>query len=277
MSGVASEVEDIWTTAKGLLNVVESVVSAILDPLVNKLMQEAVTPIIGDTDTINKASEVWRDAALALQSMRDDHNRTVTQLMTTFDGQTAQACSTRMTEHANKLHQVSDQMKSTSDYLDNASLVISTVAGIIKGLIKSFIEMMAITILAAVVTSFFDFGASMAAAEIAADGEYGYTFTRITAAGEQIAAKFEEIEQAFARFSESESTIVRWSAKLGEKEMKGAKETLRLSHEEGSTFDTVKSAAKKYGAVPIYEAAKSFDITKVDEAVHDGQGASPAQ
>lgn len=76
MSGIASDVGEIWDFSKGLLNALDAVVSFILDPLVDKLMEGAVTPIIGDTGQINDASEVWRDAALALQSMRDDHNRT---------------------------------------------------------------------------------------------------------------------------------------------------------------------------------------------------------
>lgn len=265
MAGVGSTIEAIYNESSWLLKACDKVIETILSPFVDKIM-EGIKPIVGDHEQIAKASTVWTEQATQLETARDDHGRTATQLMATFDGQTATAYGQRMSEHAKQLETVATNMKSTAQFLDNASREIKVAEDICKAAVQMFLEIAIPIAIAAVANTIWTLGISDAIGAGAIGADAAIACARVADASAQLATKLNDIKTALETAKESETGLTKVVTVVKLKNVESATSALKTVRGEADAKDVFDTVVKG----PIKANLIDLAATTADKATGTG-------
>lgn len=186
-SGVVSAWERISSWMGGLSGAVDAILTPVVRPLADQL-----DFLTGDSAAVRTTAQRWQDLGVVVTGLADYQRDVVRAVRSDWTGEAADAFAARMSGLSTAIDDLAKELAVTGEFLDDASLEVETAEQLVETIIRELIEMLIITILAALALSWLTAGISAAGGALAAAAEGAIASARIATIVAKVAAALQQ-------------------------------------------------------------------------------------
>jgi WXG100 family type VII secretion target len=173
----------------------------IIEPIAH-FLTHPLDIVTGDPDGLRDKATAWRQAAGQVQQLINTEADARASLMGAWEGQAAEAFNSELSDLSNSLQQIIEHFNETAQMLEQTAEGARQAEDLVSEIIKELIAWLICTIIVALASSWFTFGASIAAGTAAGWAEAATAAGRCAAVASKLAKLLRAAEAFLKKMSE---------------------------------------------------------------------------
>lgn len=239
---------DVAGTALDTLSFVEDPLQGLLSAGIGWLIEhvsflsEPLDYLAGNADLVQEKSQTWKNIKQALEQASADYTQSAQALLQQYTGTAASAYATSAQNFAGQVKAAAAHADNAATSITVAAAIVGTTRGLVRDWISTFVAQAIEKWAIAAVTSFLDFGASMAAF-IADEVVEGSILAEKT--GSKLTEIAEKLGQMASKASSDASKLAKAAQSIDKDAAKLSKSAQRTLKDTSADVKTASTTAKK--------------------------------
>lgn len=188
----ATAVVSVWEKINGWMGPLSGAVDDLMRPLVQPLADQ-FDSITGDSAEVRSTAERWRSLQTRTRALADFERDVVARAVDGWEGDASRAFQSRLTELAQQIDDVGEEMGRTAEFLDDAAMEVELAETLVEDIIRELIEWAIITLAVSAATSVITLGLSSVAGAGVAAAKAAHASSRIARIVLQVAKALEKL------------------------------------------------------------------------------------
>jgi uncharacterized protein YukE len=188
----ATAVVSVWEKINGWMGPLSGAVDGLMRPLVQPLA-DRFDAITGDSAEVRSTAERWRSLRTQTCALAAFERDVVSRAVDGWEGEASRAFRSRLTELAEQIDEIGEEMGRTAEFLDDAAMEVELAETLVEDIIRELIEWAIITLAVSAATSVITLGLSNVAGAGVAAAKAAHASSRIAKIVLKVARALEKL------------------------------------------------------------------------------------